>query len=63
MSIYLNSSSDNSKYLVIYDDCDAVQDSASDENGSVEHEIIQDSHNYNPKRIKLDHIAFLNKLK
>lgn len=68
LSIYLNSSSDNSKYLVIYDDDDSL-DLATNNNinntnpSGVSAEIIQDNHNYNPKRIKLDHFAFINKLK
>jgi hypothetical protein len=66
LSIYLNSSSDNSKYLVIYDDDDSL-DLATNNNlnntNPSSAEIIQDNHNYNPKRIKLDHFAFINKLK
>jgi hypothetical protein len=66
LSIYLNSSSDNSKYLVIYDDDDSL-DLATNNNlnntNPSSSEIIQDNHNYNPKRIKLDNFGFINKLK
>ena len=65
MSIYLNTCSDDSKYLVIYDDeavVNNISENTNDNDGS-NNIINHDSENYNPKRIKLDHFAFIEKLK